>query len=177
MPTVRGKDGGTRSLCHGKTRIDQHTFNRPGYGAHTAPMAVIRTHRRDPKTNKRIVDWWVFTMIGSTLSARAVRAQYRLRFGIESSYRLLGQARITTSSRNPVLRFAFMVLGLILVNIWVSLRWRYCQIPRRGRAGRAIDHARLRFHRMLSFTRQALEKRYGVVSSIQASALPLHANP
>jgi IS4 transposase len=49
---------------------------------------------------------------------RWIRATYRSRFGIESSYRQVHQARIRTSSRNPVLRLLFVGVALILRNIW-----------------------------------------------------------
>lgn len=50
-----------------------------------------------------------------------VRTTYRSRFGIETSYRQLHQARIRTSSRNPALRLLFVAVALILRNIWVWL--------------------------------------------------------
>jgi hypothetical protein len=48
-----------------------------------------------------------------------VRAMYRRRFGIETSYRQMHQARIRTSTRDPVRRMLFVGLALILRNAWV----------------------------------------------------------
>ena len=50
-----------------------------------------------------------------------IRKWYRKRFGIESSYRQLNQARIKTSTRKPELRLLFVAVALLLRNVWVWL--------------------------------------------------------
>jgi len=52
-----------------------------------------------------------------------IREAYRKRFGIESSYRQLGQARIRTSTRDPLLRLFFVGVALLLRNLWAVLLW------------------------------------------------------
>ena len=52
----------------------------------------------------------------------AVRDLYRLRFGIESSYRQLGRVRPRTSTTNGVVRLLWVAIGLILRNAWVRFR-------------------------------------------------------
>ena len=79
--------------------------------------------------------------------------------------------RLRTTSRNPALRFVYMALGFVLVNIWITLRFAYCQIPRRG--GRLIDEEGFRLDRLASFIHHAVEHRYGVTHEIQATALPI----
>jgi len=54
------------------------------------------------------------------------------RFGIESSYKLMNQARARTSTKKPVLRLLYVGLGLLLVNIWIYIQWTRLSIPRRG---------------------------------------------
>jgi len=100
-------------------------------------------------------------------------ADYRERILLESSYRCMRQVRLPTTSRNPAWRFVFMALGFLLVNVWITLRFLYCQIPRRARAGRPLDEDRLRLDRLASFVRQAVEGRYGVIYEIWATALPI----
>jgi hypothetical protein len=51
-----------------------------------------------------------------------VRETYRSRFGIESSYRQLNQARGRTSTRRPELRLFYVGLALVLRNEWVWLQ-------------------------------------------------------
>jgi putative transposase len=48
-----------------------------------------------------------------------VRELYRRRFGVESSYRQLGQVRPRTSARSGVVRLLWVAVGLILRNAWV----------------------------------------------------------
>ena len=61
-----------------------------------------------------------------------IRATYRRRFGIESSYRQSHQARIRTSSRKPALRLLFMGVALVLRNVWVWLHAEVMAQPQRG---------------------------------------------
>lgn len=49
----------------------------------------------------------------------AIRDRYRKRFGIESSYRQLGQVRPRTSTTDGVIRLLWVAVGLILRNAWV----------------------------------------------------------
>ncbi len=58
---------------------------------------------------------------GQTGTPTDIRERYRLRFGIETSYRQMRQARIYTCTRNPLLRLFFLAVALILRNIWVWL--------------------------------------------------------
>jgi hypothetical protein len=52
-------------------------------------------------------------------SSRWLADIYRRRFGIETSYRQMNQARIRTSSRDPVLRLLLVSIALLLRNAWV----------------------------------------------------------
>jgi putative transposase len=51
-------------------------------------------------------------------SAAAVAAEYRRRFGIEASYRQLGQCLARTSSRDERYRLLLVGLALLLCNLW-----------------------------------------------------------
>ena len=57
-----------------------------------------------------------------------IRDLYRRRFGVESSYRQLGEARPRTSSRDGVVRLLWVAIGLIVRNAWV---WA-CRAEGRG---------------------------------------------
>jgi hypothetical protein len=52
-------------------------------------------------------------------SPLGMRETYRRRFGIETSYRQLEQARIRTATDDPVRRLLFIGVALILRNAWV----------------------------------------------------------
>jgi hypothetical protein len=48
---------------------------------------------------------------------------YRSRFGIESSYRQMNQARLRTCSRSPELRLLAVAIAFVLRNLWALCRW------------------------------------------------------
>ena len=52
-----------------------------------------------------------------------MKETYRSRFAIETSYRQLQQARIRTSTREPLLRLLYVGVALLLRNVWVWLHW------------------------------------------------------
>ena len=63
---------------------------------------------------------------------RDARYHYAKRFGIEASYRLSEQSIATTSTQNPVVRLLYVVVSLLLQNVWRYLHWEYVATPRRG---------------------------------------------
>ena len=115
----------------------------------------------------------MFVQLGTPLAPTKVRAAYRLRFGIESPYRCMRVVKGKTSTRNPAVRLLFTALGFVLVNLWALLRFLWCQLPQRGRRGRPLDERRFRLSRFASFLRRAIERRYGVVTAISATAPPI----
>lgn len=84
---------------------------------------------------------------------------YRSRFGIESSYRQLNQARIRTTTRNPLLRLLYVSLALMLRNVWVWLHYQVLASPRQG--NRALNLDRLRFRTLLLWLLHAAEQALG----------------
>jgi len=172
---IRGKKGGTRSLCRGRASYHTtHTFRSQKYGAYTAPVTIVRTytsHKRS-KRKGRQAKWLVFVVLNCTLTPKGVRKCYRRRFGVETSYRCMRQVRAWTTSRNAALRFLLMGLGFILVNLWLELRWRFCQV-KQPHGPRQIDTQRFELQRMCAFLRRAIERIYGAISFIEADVEPL----
>jgi putative transposase len=99
-------------------------------------------------------------------SYRWVKETYRSRFAIETTYRQLGQARIRTSTRDPLLRFLYVAVALILRNVWVWLHWQVLAERRRG--GRRVDTNRLTFRAMLLGLQHWAETLLGVRDEVQA---------
>jgi len=95
-----------------------------------------------------------------------VKETYRRRFAIETTYRQLGQARIRTSTRDPLLRLLYVAVALILRNVWVWLHWQVLA-ERRG-AGRQVDTNRLPFRAMLLGLQHWAEALLGACDEIQA---------
>ena len=93
-----------------------------------------------------------------------VKQTYRQRFAIETTYRQLHQARIRTTTRDPVRRLLHVGIALILRNVWVWLHRTVLARPRRG--GREIRLDLLRFRRMLLWLAHVVEQRLGVRDSV-----------
>jgi hypothetical protein len=83
-----------------------------------------------------------------------VRERYRKRFGIESSFRQLRQARIHTCTRNPHLRLVFVAVALLLRNLWV---WIHATLLAEGRGpAMTLRLELLRFKQLLDWIVQAV---------------------
>lgn len=84
----------------------------------------------------------------------AIRERYRKRFGIESSFRQLHQARIYTCTPNPHLRFVFIAVALLLRNLWV---WIHATRLAKSRGPTLVIRLELlRFKQMLDWIAQAV---------------------
>lgn len=163
---IRGKAGGTRALCTGrKSYRTDYTFT----DGTQANLAMVATLVPD-KTGKRHRKWLAFIVIELDWSPFKIYDTYRRRFGIECSYRLLRRVRASTTSRNPALRFFLLGIGLVLVNVWVFLRWEFTRLMARG--PRRVEPQRLRFHRFTRLLIRSIEAVYGSVMSI-----PTHQPP
>lgn len=99
-------------------------------------------------------------------SCQWVQERYRRRFGIESSYRQLHQARIRTCTRDPLLRLLYVGVALVLRNVWVWLHWEVLAQPRRG--GRQIDLDQLPFRAMLLWLWELAAGALGVRDSLSS---------
>jgi putative transposase len=160
---IRGKQGkgGTRALCRGRKHYrTRYTFT----DGTTADLAIVPTLKRDKKTGKNRREWLAYVLIHLDWSAKKAQQRYRRRFGIESSYRQLGQVRAHTNSRNVALRFFFLALALLLLNIWTYLR---CVCTRLIAPGPfRLELNRFRLARFIAFLRRAIEQMYGTIMSI-----------
>jgi hypothetical protein len=93
-------------------------------------------------------------------SPDAVFSTYRLRFGIESSYRQMHEGRIRTTTRRPDVRLLYVGIALVLRNLWVWLHYAVLSLPRRG--GRVITLERLRWETLLLWLLHVVEETLGV---------------
>jgi hypothetical protein len=83
-----------------------------------------------------------------------IERRYRKRSAIETSYRLFRQARATTTTQDPIVRFAFVIVSFLLENLWLVLRWAVVARPRRG--GRDLP-TRFTFKTFCDWIRHELE--------------------
>lgn len=109
---------------------------------------AYRTHK-NRKDGKRVQQKLLFGAWRVSGSPTDVRERYRKRFGIESSYRQMRQAKIYTCTRDPHLRLVFVAVALLLRNLWV---WIHETLLAEGRGdSQTIRLERLRFKRLLDW--------------------------
>jgi len=151
-------------------------WKRSGWGRHTLQNAAgqkatlricvrCRNYRGQWKRHGRqalVYGYWGL----SPSSWLWVAETYRLRFGIETTYRQLHQARIRTCTRDPLLRLLYVGIALLLRNVWVWLHWQVLSHPRRG--GRKIDLNQLVFRKMLLGLQHLAEALFGVCDEIRS---------
>lgn len=136
-----------------------YTMQSPQAGTVTIPLYVLRTYLKG-RYGKQGVEVHFFTVLGPPWRDSFYRLgqKFRSRFGIESSYRLMNQVRARTSSRDPKLRFLYVVLAFLLINLWRTLSWSLLALPRRG--GRYLDQSLFRFQRFCLFLFDAIREAH-----------------
>src|SRR5262245_39253222 len=120
-PTATQPAGGTRRFLYCK-KSGWYTYqvtDRHGKQKATVSIGVqCRNHAGHQGKHGRYV--WLFAFWGmNPASHRWVREAYRPRFGIETSYRQMNEARARTSSRSAELRLLFVGVALVLRHLWV----------------------------------------------------------
>jgi len=169
MPAiVRGKRGGTRALAKGrKSRTTLYTMRSSNSGKTvTFPIhAVVAYSKGRQGKNKAIT--YLYASSSSHPPIVRMQEEYRLRFGIESSYRLLSSSRIRTSTRDPKLRVFYVAASLLLVNTWVEKKWTNLSTTRRGPGGRTVHEDLLPYARFLAMLQYILERKYEFILDVR----------
>jgi hypothetical protein len=168
MP-IRGKQGGTRKLCQGgKSYWTSYTMQRAQHGSIRVVVAVVRTYQRR-RSGQQQLCWLLYVCLRIGGKVQRVRRRYRRRFGIESGYRLMEQVRARTSTPMEALRFLLMGVALLIVNMWIRLHWLFLRL--RGPGPRRVARWRFRLERMTRFLIHAIERFYGVVTTLKPAPI------
>jgi putative transposase len=158
--------GGTR-VFHRRRRSGWAEYTLTDARKQRATVSIcVKCRNRRGQRGKRGREALVYAYGGGLRpsSYQWVKETYRSRFAIETSYRQLGQARIRTSTRDPLLRLLYVGVALILRNVWVWLHREVLAHPRRG--GRRVDLAQLTFRGMLLWLQHLAEEVLGVCDQL-----------
>ncbi|MCH7686033.1 MAG: transposase [Planctomycetes bacterium] len=104
--TITGQDG--------KRKKAQLTIN----------VCVTSKDYLQEKTGKKRRKKLLFAISKVRRTWKEIRELYRKRFGIETTYRQMNEARIKTCTRDPRLRLLFVAIALVLRNVWVWIHFK-----------------------------------------------------
>jgi putative transposase len=160
-----GQTGWHTSLAARPQELPHHLHHGSAqYGEATFDVGVVRKYSKG-RYGRHGVEWFAYVLLGPIRSPlHQIYEEYRLRFGIESTYRLMNKVRARTSSRSPGLRLLFVGIALTLANIWVFLKWAYLGWPRRG--GRDVWAELFPLTMFKQFLIEAIKAIYGAVQSV-----------
>jgi putative transposase len=169
MPVVkRGRSGGLRKLMTGsKSYHTTYTMTSCTQGRReqiTHDVFLIRRYAKG-KYGQHGVQWFGYAVHRYSGALHGVYEDYRRRFGIESSYRLMNQARARTASRVAAFRYLLVLVAVLLQNLWVYLKWAVVSQKRKG--GRKVLEYLFPFSKLLSFLLAEIYRQYGQVDSIE----------
>lgn len=169
MPLVkRGRSGGVRKLMTGsKSYRTTYTMTSRATGVTeqvTHDVLLIKRYAKG-KYGQHGAQWFGYAVHRYPGALHGVYEDYRRRFGIESSYRLMNQGRARTASKTPSFRFLLVGVAVLLQNLWVFLKWALVSHKRRG--GRQVLSHLFPFSKLLSFLLQVIYQQYGQVDNVE----------
>lgn len=140
-----------------------YTMISPQEGAVTFPLWIACRYGKG-RAKKHGVQYLFFAVLGECRSPILQGAQeYRRRFGIASSYRIMHRVRAKTTSRNPELRLLLVALAFFLVNLWVWYKWYLLLVVRQ----RALQRVSFPLDIFCHFVMSHIEHIYGKVTHIK----------
>lgn len=166
LPLVhRGPGGGSRRLLTGRTSYET-TYTRSSrlYGEQTFPVFVVCKYSKVRYQRRGLVRF-AYVVIGQLdLSPHHVFEEYRRRFAIETSYRLMNTVRARTTSTSAALRLLLVAVAFLLLNLWSYVKWTHLFVPKRG--PRQILHHLLPLARWRLWLWEMVKQRLGFSLSI-----------
>jgi putative transposase len=131
--TIRGKQGGTRALLKGRKSY-QTTYTRSStrYGEQVLTVQVVCKYSKGRYRRQGIYRFAYVVIGGLKMLPHQVFEEYRRRFGVETSYRLMNTMRARTTSTSVALRLFLVALAFLLLNLWSYVKWCHLFVPNRG---------------------------------------------
>ena len=168
--SIRGKTGGTRALCVGRKSY-QTTYERHSriYDDEHFTVWIVCKYSKGRYRRNRI-GYFAYIVIGHlTMPPHQIYEEYRKRFGIESTYRLMNTMRARTSSRSVALRLFFVALALLLLNLWTAIKWTF--LYKRQPGPRQVVHHLLPLARWRLWLWEVIKQRLGFALELSLAAL------
>jgi len=142
-----------------------YTMKSVKYGCITFPLWIACRYSKG-RHGKHGAVMLPYAVIGNcSNNVLEISNEYEHRFGIESSYRLMNQARARTSSRDSSFRLLLVGIAFTLVNIWVYLKW-FALLRTRMRET-DFDDNRFPLALFCDFLCEEIKSIYGFISSIK----------
>jgi putative transposase len=155
---------GLRALLKKKNGFYRHTLTSPQTKEKqkTSTKVTICVSSKNyikEKTGKRCRKKLLYALYKVRRTPREIRELYRKRFGIETSYRQMNEARAKTCTRCPRLRLLFVGIALVLRNVWVWIHFRFAKGKYSAEPQLFLEL--LRFNEMLYWIVQVIEHALG----------------
>jgi putative transposase len=154
---------GLRALRKKKNGYYSHTFTRQEKGKNAkrvkVTICVSGKSCRSKKTGKKKYKKLLYAIWKVRKTPRQIREEYRKRFGVETSYRQMNEARIKTCTRDPRLRLLFVGVALVLRNVWVWLHFRLAKNVYSEEPQMFLEL--MRFKEMLLWITQIVQRNLG----------------
>jgi len=155
-----------KSLLKKKKKLKTiYTMNSVKYGCVTFPLWIACRYSKG-KHGKHGTVMLPYAVIGDCKSnVLEISNEYEHRFGIESSYRLMNQARARTSSSDSSFRLLLVGIAFTLVNIWVYLKWFALLTSRMRKTD--FDDNQFPLALFCDFLCEEIKKTYGSLLSVK----------
>lgn len=154
-PKKRRTATGLRAIRNRRNGYYRHTITTTADGRARRTSVTICVASKDykhRKTGERRRKKLLYAISKVRLTPAEIREIYRTRFGIETSYRQMNEARIKTCTRDPRQRLLFVGIALVLRNVWIRLHFRLAK--KKWSDNLILCEELLRFRQMLHWIEQ-----------------------
>ena len=157
---IRGKKGGARRVLTGrKSHTTTYTRRSTQYGTHVLPITVVCRYKQGRFGDQGLQRFAYVTLGALKMTPHQIADEYRRRFGIETSYRLMNTMRARTTSTSAAWRLFLVALALLLLNLWAYVKWQHLFIPKPG--PRQVLHHLLPLARWRMWLWEIIKQRQG----------------
>ena len=106
--------------------------NSETYGEALFYLVLVCRYKKGKRGKHGLIRHLYLSTFPTKLEPLQLHQEYRCRFGIESSYRLMNICRARTCSTSAFYRLLLVCLAFVLVNLWAFLKWRFLYPLRPG---------------------------------------------